>query len=205
MSIIATMLAAFGGSGAAAGAAGTAATTAGSAAAGSSFLGTVMDKGAAALSAVGDYAGAATDAVGLTDFAGDEQLEQLNKQLQMLQDEAQAIKLGEEYTSEEDRDTDLASNAARTQETQNEINKLTEAKAKASSSGGLSGTLSGSKGGSTAAPSIASGSVSSGQFDSDALGKAAVSGLNGMLGGAPKTTQQQLIMAQNNAFGGFKV
>lgn len=204
MSIIASMLAAFGGSGAAAGAG--AASTAGATAAGSSFLGTVMDKGAQALSAVGDAAGAASDAVGLTDFAGDEKLEQLNKQLQMLQDEAQAIKMGEEYASEEDRDIDLASNAARTQETQNEINKLTEEKAKAASQGGLSGTLGGSKGGSTQAPAIASsGGISAGQFDSDALGKAAMSGLNGVLGGAPKTTQQQLIMAQNNAFGGFKV
>lgn len=201
MSIIASMLAAFGGS-TAAGAAGSAAAST----AGSSFLGSVMDKGAAALSTIGDAAGAVTDAVGMTDFAGDEQISQLTKQLEMLHDEAKAITSSMDYASEEDRELDLTSNSARSQEVQNELTKLTDAKAKSTSESGLSGTLKGSSSkGSTAAPAIATGGVNAGQFSADALTGAAMSGLSGTLGGSPKTTQQQLIMAQNQAFGGFKV
>lgn len=201
MSIIATMLAALGGSSAAAGATGAAASTAGTAAtagAGSSFLGGLMDKGAAAISSMGE-------AVGMTGGGapGANSIEQLNSQLEMLKTEAEAIKSGTTYASEEDRQTDLAMNAKNTQDVVSQI----EAINKSSGESGLEGTLKnkGSSGAKDVSGKIATGSVQSGQVDQNALMGAAMSGLSGTLGGAPKTTQQQLIMAQNNAFGGFKV
>lgn len=210
MSIIAMLASALGGTaaagaGATAATAGTAATTAGATAAGSSFLGGLMEKGAAALSTVGDYAGAATDAIGMTDNAGDAKLADLNKQLQILTEEAEAIKAGTEYASEEDRNLDLADNAARSQEVINEIDALTAKQASRGS--GLEGTLGGSaSAGSMSAPGIvSSGGISAGSFDPNALTGAAMSGLTGTLGGAPKTTQQQLIMAQNQSLGGFRL
>lgn len=205
MSIMAMLASALGGSAAAGGAA-SAATGAAASGAGSSFLGGLMESGASALSSIGT---AATDAIGMTDSIASE-LEALNGQLATLREEAEFIKTsgGDSnmggYANEQDRETDLAENAARTQEVINKIDELE--KKRATSDSGLEGTLKmGAKTGSTQAPSIATGSVNSGSFDQGALVGAATSGLSGVLGGAPKTTQQQLIQAQHQAFGGFKV
>lgn len=196
MSIIAMLGSALGGTAAAS--AGATAASAGTASAGSSFLSGLMDKGASALSSIGT---SVTDAVGMTDSAGDE-LETLNKQLEMLKDEAEAIKTGTGYTDEAAREADLTSNAARTQETMNKINDL-NAKSTSSQQAGLKGTIGGGSAPKISAPKT---SISAGQGpDQNALVGAAMSGLSGTLGGAPKTTQQQLIMAQNSAFGGFKL
>lgn len=208
MSIIATMLSALGGS-SAAGAVGSAAGSAATATAGSSFLGGLMDKGASALSTIGEYAGAATDAIGATDFAGDEMLTQLNNELTTLKEEAEFIKGGVGvggnggYDSEEAQQADLAENAARTQEVLTQIDKIKSEKE--SKSSGLQGTLKANAGSTPAATIQSAPGVSTGQVDQNALVGAAMSGLSGTLGGAPKTTQQQLIQAQNQAFGGFRV
>lgn len=199
MSIMAMLASTLGGSAAAGGAA-----TAGASAAGSSFLGNLMETGASALSSVGE-------AVGLSGGDVSSQLDSLKSQLETLREEAEFIKTsgGEGnmggYTNEQDRDTDLAENAARTQEVINQIDELE--KQNATSSRELEGTLkTGAKTGSVKAPAIASsGGISGGTFDQNALVGAATAGLSGVLGGAPKTTQQQLIQAQHQAFGGFKV
>lgn len=176
-----------------------------------SALGGAMEAGASAMSTMGEYAGKATDAMGMTDNAGTQKLEELNWQLTKLREEAEFIKTsgGPDnaggYADEAARDTDLAENAARTQEVINQIDEIE--KSQASQSSGLEGTLEGKRSGGAKASSSITGTpgVSTGQFSSDALVGAANSGLQGVLGGAPKTTQQQLIQSQHQAFGGFKV
>lgn len=206
MSIMSSLLSALGGSDATSAAASVPATTA---VEGKSFLGNMMDKGTSAINSIGNAATAATDAMGITGPSDEELLSQLNDELITLKEEAEFIKssggdanMGG-YETVEAREADLAENAARTQEV---LNKIKELEGKATADNGLEGMLStaGNSRARTAQIQSAPG-VSSGQVDPNALVGAAMSGLNGVLGGAPKTTQQQLIQAQNQAFGGFKV
>lgn len=203
MSIMATLLSALGGSSAA----GAATATAGSTAASTSMLGGIMDKAGSAIGSVVDAGKEAVSNIGKGEF--DDQIASLEKELATLQEEADFIKTsgGEEnmggYASVEELQKDLQDNDTRSKAVMAELDKLKGKSAASKESGAaLKGTLGG--GSQVQAPN-GSPAVNAGQFDANALTGAAMNGLTGTLGGAPKTTQQQIIQAQHQAFGGFRV